>query len=57
MFHFIYITIFIKNISNIYVGFVNPGSLVDWLPRKGSTQADSAQLMGQPKYISDRPEE
>ena len=28
------------------VGFINPGFLVDRLPRKGSAQADSAQLMG-----------
>ena len=39
------------------VGFINLGSLADRLPRKCSAQADSTQLMGRPKYLSDRAEE
>ena len=42
--------------SNMYVGFLNPKSLVDRLPNKDSAQADSAQLMGQPKSLNNRPE-
>ena len=38
------------------VGFINPGSLADWLPNRGLAQADNAQLMGRPKYLNDRPE-
>ena len=38
-------------------GFINPGSLIDRLPHKDSAQADSTQLMGRPKYLSDRAEE
>ena len=41
----------------VYVGFINPRSLGDWLPSQGSAQADSTQLMGQPKYLSTRSEE
>ena len=33
------------------VGFINPGSLADWLSRKGSGQAGNTQLMGQPKSL------
>ena len=33
------------------VGFINPGSLGDRLPRQSSTQADSTQLMGWPKSL------
>ena len=29
---------------------------MDWLPNKGSAQADNTQLMGWPKYLNDRPE-
>ena len=43
--------------SGAPVGFINPGSLVDRLPRKGSAQADSRELVDQPKYLSDRPGE
>ena len=39
----------------VCVGFINPGSLADRLPRKGSAQADSAQLMGRPKSLNNRP--
>ena len=28
------------------VGFINPGSLADRLPNKGSAQADNTQLLG-----------
>ena len=38
------------------VGFINPGSLMDRLPNKGSAQADNAQLMGRPKYLNNRKE-
>ena len=34
--------------SNMYVGFLNPKSLVDRLPNKDSAQADNVQLMGRP---------
>ena len=34
------------------VGFINPGSLADRLPRKGSAQADITQLMGRPKSLT-----
>ena len=42
--------------SEAPVGFINPESLVDWFPNKGSAQADNAQLMGRPKYQNNRPE-
>ena len=42
--------------SEAPVGFINTGSLADRLPNKGSAQADSEQLMGQPKYPNNRPE-
>ena len=42
--------------STEIVGFINPGSLADRLPNKGSVQANNAQLMGWPKYLNDRPE-
>ena len=42
---------FVFIISILNVGFINLGSLVDRLPRKGSAQADSAQLMGRPKSL------
>ena len=32
---------FVENISNIYVGFINPGFLGDRLRRPGSAQANS----------------
>ena len=38
------------------VGFINPGSLMDRLPKKGSAQADNAQLMGRPMILNNRPE-
>ena len=42
--------------SGAPVGFINPGSLADRLPNKGSAQANNVQLMGRPKYLNDRPE-
>ena len=39
-----------------YVGFINPGSLGDRLPRQGSAQTDSTQLMGRPKGLEQQAE-
>jgi len=39
---------------SVCVGFINPGSLTDRLPRKGSAQADNTQLMGRPKSLNNR---
>ena len=38
------------------VGFINPGSLMDQLPNKGSAQQTTRKLLGQPKYLIKRPE-
>ena len=42
------------------IGFINPGSLTDRLPNRGlaqqTTLQTNAQLIGQPKYLNDRPE-
>ena len=42
------------------IGFINPGSLMDRLPNKGSAQRatlqTNTQLMGRPNYLNDRPE-
>ena len=44
----------------LFVGFINPGSLMDRLPSKGLAQQitsrTNAQLMGRPKYLNSRPE-
>ena len=40
--------------STEIVGFINPGSLADWLPNRGSAQADNAQLVGWPRYLNDK---
>ena len=32
--------------DKLSVGFINPGSLADRLPNKGSAQADNVQLIG-----------
>ena len=45
----------LSSLIMIPVRFINPGSLADWLPNKGSARADNAQLMGRPKYQNDRP--
>ena len=37
--------------SGAPVGFINPGSLGDRLPRQGLAQADNIQLMGRPKGL------
>ena len=42
--------------SGAPVGFINPGSLGDRLPRQGSTQADSKQLVGRPKGLKQQAE-
>ena len=46
--------------SNLGVGFINPWSLMDWLPSKGlaqlTTLRTNTQLMGRPKYLNDRPD-
>ena len=50
---------FMKSYKSIVVGFINPGSLMDRLPNKGSPQQatlqTNTQLMGRPKYLNDRP--
>jgi hypothetical protein len=38
-------------VSGAPVGFINPGSLTNRLPHKGSAQADSTQLMARPKSL------
>ena len=40
--------------STKIVGFINPGSLTDRLPNRGSAQADNAQLVGWPRYLNDK---
>ena len=45
-----------RNLGNLGVKFINPGSLMDRLPNKGLPQADNVQLMGRPKYLNNRPE-
>ena len=50
----------LEQLVNHSVGFINPGSLVDRIPYKGSAQQTTlqtnVQLMGRPKCLNDRPE-